>query len=733
MDTEAFRKAYTDYRKVEASVLSAQSKQWTMHAERSANSIDLATIKRPMWHVPYAGFAPVNTMETKKLYPKKVSGLMPLSSSYTVNPTESTERLFLDQWHQGLGLPMAQDDKALFAFKVGQKRQFIDNFRSVMENTRVEEFKNVDGNRILGLCRNFFGAIQSSKTRGPLLKIANEVYDQLVLNNAKLSPQSITPIYEQIDKITNKKNSGKLDIRLEQERQGLPKEQASPVQPPSQPPTSQAVGGAQNTPASKNPYAPSSASSSNPYPQLDKEPTVGVIKNQGQPVEPSKTSTPSAPPAPGAAAAPGATPPGIPAQAVAAVTTPPVPLVPVTNDPLVQDTGLKKEDTKPLTLTDLLTMQSLFQKSQALLENAYIASSQGVNITMPSGSYSTTDSVMPRGPPTGSQRAYVEQLNATTQKIQSDNAQNTQIQTYMSQGMSDKQAREKVAEDTRKSREQAPAPEGAAASIVNNMEEQARQVNTNNAQLLLDNVKSPLPVTTIPPTPTQPPPQATPGQQVSTEVPPVEEEDETPTPPAPVTLPPVQQQPVVPPQNTNPLFKPPPPQVGETAGPKVTIYSDFKDQIPKLKALWTTGKDLKALEYANEAYKTFGAKAPENGQKDGAVSKHSFFFQNKSAMYSTYDKLNKIGFFDVKLPDNLPAETFQFIAKGFTGSNFVRNWPKDQVPGMDTYRQSEGVKQLVGMGKRARSRSPSNKPKRSKVSYAPGYKSKKERKLQRKK
>ena len=230
MDTEQFRKAYTDYRKVEASVLSAQSSQWTLHAERFANSIDLATVKRPVFHVPYAGFAPVNTMETKKLYPKQVSKLMPLSSTFTVNPTEGTERLFLDQWHQGLGLPTIMDDKAVENFKITQKRQFVDNFRSVMENTRTEQFKNADGEKIIALCRNFLAAIGTSNSKGPLLRISQEVYDNLVKVNQQLSPQTLTAIYDAIQQITNKKDSGKLDIRIHKEQSATRKDQASPVE-----------------------------------------------------------------------------------------------------------------------------------------------------------------------------------------------------------------------------------------------------------------------------------------------------------------------------------------------------------------------------------------------------------------------------------------------------------------------------------------------------------------------
>jgi len=397
MDTNAFRKAYTDYRKVEASVLSAQSSQWLKYAERSANSIDIATVKRPTFHIPYAGFAPVDTMETKKLYPARVSNLMPLSSTFTVNPTAGTERLFLDQWHQGLGLPNMQDDKAIENFKLMQKREYVDNYRSIMEGTRSSTYEDEAGKQILALSRNFLAAIPNSNSRGPLLRTSKEVYDKLVLASSKLSPQSLTAIFDTIERITNRKDSGALDLRIQKAQASAPKDSRPADQirrenevrttgiPPGQIQRENEVnqlvpglagkGGALTDRVLPSKTAPGKdAATSTPSTENTTPPT---IPNQGQKVtvdgkvpDPNERPT-TAPPTSSKQqtvnpymAGPSASPTD-PAAAPPTLQAPPVPLVPITNEPSLSKVGfVDKDDAKPATLNDFLTMKSNFTKAE---------------------------------------------------------------------------------------------------------------------------------------------------------------------------------------------------------------------------------------------------------------------------------------------------------------------------------------------------------------------------------
>lgn len=727
MDTTTFRKAFSDYRKVEASVLSAQSNQWILHAERSANSIDLATIKQPKWHVPYAGFAPVRTMETKKLYPQRVSDLMPFSSTYTVNPTMGTERLFLDQWHQGLGLPTRQDDQAIRAFAIENKREFIDSVRSLMENQRIEEYKEVEGNRILGLARNFFGAISGSKTRGALYTIANEVYNQLVLYNSKIAPESLKSIYDMIEKITNDKNSGRLDIRIQQAIEDLPKHQQSPVQEAS------AKGGADPTDTSHpldnlptTTTAPSTTDTnlvpSGTTPGTSTTGTTGTTGTTTTGTTTGTTGTTGTTTTP----APGSNPTGTTGTIVPAKTptfdgpkppgqdglktaenTVPGELKPITNDPMVVVPGDLRDDVKLLTLQDLQTFKDIFIRSRSLIENAYRSNEN--KVLNPSSTYPIADTSISRPIPTGSQKAYVEAMNALTLKTQKENDKNMKIQEYMTKGMTDVQAREQVAKDALKTAQTA-GPTEAAAALQRNMEEQARQVNVNNTQLVTNNIKSPLP---LPPGPPQPPPPIT--------TPPITD---------PITQPPVLI-PEVPTdtktvenQNNQQVVVPVPP------APVVTIYSDFKDQFSVLKGLWVLGKTFSAYDFSQYIYKQLGSEPPDADAYEG-VKSNSFFYQKKTVMYSTMDTLMRIGFFDVPLPPDLPDKSFTFTRSGFTPKSFVTNWGFKVFAPMDDYRLQKGVVELQGMGRGTKRTSEGCG--RSKISFAPGYKPKKLRKLERQK
>jgi uncharacterized protein YoaH (UPF0181 family) len=745
MDTEAFRKAYTDYRKVEASVLSAQSSQWTLHAERSANCIDLATVKRPIWHVPYAGFAPVDTMETKKLYPKKVSNLMPLSSTFTVDPTAGTERLFLDQWHQGLGLPNIMDDKAIDSFKLMSKRNYIDNYRSIMENTRSSEFQDQDGKEIIALCRNFLSAIGASNSRGPLLRISKQVYDKLVLVNAKLSPQVLTAIYDTIEKITNKKNNGNLDLRIEKEQAikgelqlvgdtlvrkgGALTDRAAPSTTTTTKPTGTTTGTTTTTTKTTNPPTIPN--------QGDKVAVDGEVTDvTDRPGLPTSSAQTVVNPYQATSSAPAVAPPPVAAPAV--------PLVPITKTASLTNVGLiDKDDAKPVTLNDLLAMKSNFTKSRDLIENAYTAANHGANIQSSTSTYSITDAAIPRGAtPTASQTAYIQKLDTDQKKAEAELAMNMQIQKLMTQGMTDKQARDKVAADVKASRESKPTVDEAAAAILSNTETQAKQVNANNTALSATTTLSPLPITNVPATPANPA-QQVPGQQMETEKP-MEMKDaatvaqnppDIPNAPAPASAPAAAPAPAAAVEEEDLAEN----DLGnievdnESVEGEETFYKSFQETLDSILSVWDP--KLTAKDFARKVYEVLQGDdkfedAWNNNKIPDGIKANSFLYVLPRNMYSVFERFEKTGFINVlrNAPKELNDKLFKFVKEG--------------IPAYQKFisATSEGEKDfkvkgsVLGEGKPKRARSTSSTPKkRAKVSYAPGYKSKKQRKLDRKK
>ena len=161
MDTDTFRKVYSQYRKSEAATKSAQWDLWKKNSAQSINAIDVATIKRQTWTVKQT-IVPVDTLQSRKLYPKSVDDLNPLDSTFSVKPNEGTTRLFLDQWRQGLGLPTREDDVAIEQFKQARKRDWLEELKALGTQTRTSEFKLKEGNELIGLAKNLYGAVGSA-------------------------------------------------------------------------------------------------------------------------------------------------------------------------------------------------------------------------------------------------------------------------------------------------------------------------------------------------------------------------------------------------------------------------------------------------------------------------------------------------------------------------------------------------------------------------------------------
>lgn len=778
MDTNAFRKAYTDYRKVEASVLSAQSSQWLKYAERSANSIDIATVKRPTFHIPYAGFAPVDTMETKKLYPARVSNLMPLSSTFTVNPTAGTERLFLDQWHQGLGLPNVQDDKAIENFKLMQKREYVENYRSIMEGTRSSTYEDEAGKQILALSRNFLAAIPNSNSKGPLLRTSKEVYDKLVLASSKLSPQSLTAIFDTIERITNRKDSGALDLRIQKAQASAPKDSRPADQirrenevrttgiPPGQiqreNEVNQLVPGLAGKGGALTDRAIPGKDAATSTPSTDNT-TPPTIPNQGQKVtvdgkvpDPNERPT-TAPPTSSKQqtvnpymAGPSASPTD-PAAAPPTLQAPPVPLVPITNEPSLAKVGfVDKDDSKPAALNDFLTMKSNFTKARDLIENAYTATNQGTNIQQASATYSITDAALPRGTtPTGSQQAFVQKMQTDEQKAQAQIAMEMQIQKYMSEGMTMDQAKEKVLKETQAAKESKPTVDQAAAAILSNTENQARQVNANNVVISANSTQPTLPITSIP-TSTSNPIQQVPTQQTETSKPALEIKDPAEIAANPPKIPSLGDDGTQPKEPEVDLGENDLGQIqvdeekddnadAETQSVEVNdseIYKSFLEQFDLIMQQWEPGIDPK--KFAEKVYTALGADEvfPEswaNNKAPEGVPPTSFGYVKPHSMYSVWEKLTKFNFTGmIREYMNSAAYALNETLFKFT-SNGLPDYPKFMKPKTDAEKklQVDGSKMGVGKPKRARSTSASPS-KRSKVSYAKGYKSKKQRKLDRK-
>jgi hypothetical protein len=155
----------------------------------------------------------VDTPSTQKIYPKQLSKLSPFESNYTVDPTAGTTSLFMDQWHNGLGLPTRDDDEAIEGFRMIKKSQFLDNQTAILES-KAPELRYLKGNKILEMCKDLFNFSMSETSGDRLLEKSKSIFSELSRHISFLFPQSLRAIYEELDKITNEKQSGRLDVRL---------------------------------------------------------------------------------------------------------------------------------------------------------------------------------------------------------------------------------------------------------------------------------------------------------------------------------------------------------------------------------------------------------------------------------------------------------------------------------------------------------------------------------------
>jgi hypothetical protein len=211
-DTQRFRNAYSDFRRTESSTLSSQYDLWDISARRSSIALQIANVKRPEYRaVTRIGI--VDTPSTQKIYPKQLSKLSPFESNYTIDPTAGTTSLFMDQWHNGLGLPTRDDDEAIEGFRMIKKSQFLDNQTAILES-KAPELRYLKGNKILEMCKDLFNFAMSETSGDRLLEKSKSIFSELSRHISFLFPQSLRAIYEELDKITNEKQSGRLDVRL---------------------------------------------------------------------------------------------------------------------------------------------------------------------------------------------------------------------------------------------------------------------------------------------------------------------------------------------------------------------------------------------------------------------------------------------------------------------------------------------------------------------------------------
>jgi len=211
-DTQRFRNAYSDFRRTESSTLSSQYDLWDHSARRSSAALSIANVKQPQYRA-VSRIGIVDTPETARLHPHRLSKLSPFVSNYTVDPTSGTTSLFMNQWHNGLGLPTRADDEAIEGFRMIKKSQFIDNQTAILES-KAPELRYIKGNKILEMCKDLFSST-ASETSGDLLLVKSKsIFAELSRHIAFLFPQSLRAIYEELDKITNSKQSGRLDVRL---------------------------------------------------------------------------------------------------------------------------------------------------------------------------------------------------------------------------------------------------------------------------------------------------------------------------------------------------------------------------------------------------------------------------------------------------------------------------------------------------------------------------------------
>jgi len=447
-----------------------------------------------------------------------------------------------------------------------------------------------------------------------------------------------------------------------------------------------------------------------------------------------------------------------PAAAPPTLQAPPVPLVPISNEATLAKVGfVDKDDSKPATLNDFLTMKSNFTKARDLIENAYTASNQGTNIQQASATYSITDAALPRGTtPTGSQQAFVEKMRTDEQKAQAQIAMDMQIQKYMAEGMTMDQAKEKVLKETQATKESKPTVDQAAAAILSNTENQARQVNANNTVISANSTQPTLPVTSIP-TSTSNPVQQVPTQQTETSKPALEIKDPAEIAANPPKIPGLDQEtindtpaplPYTPAPVSSPASAPDDLgendlgniQVDEEPPPpsSLDVYKSFQETIDKILPIWDP--TLTAEEFARRVYSALGGfdlfKTAWNENKPPpGVNKNSFMYVSPRNMYTVFARFAKQldgkSFLDYLL--NAPRALNKTLFT-FTNEGIPRDVTKFITAKTDAeIKFREAGTPLLGSGKPKRARSTSASPsKRSKVSYAKGYKSKKQRKLDRK-
>jgi hypothetical protein len=678
MDTDQFRKAYTDYRKVEASVLSSQSSQWDLHAVRQNVAIDMATIKRPAFRSKTV-IEPVDTQETKKLYPKSVDDLLPLESTFTVKPNSGTTKLFLDQWKQGLGLPLRDDDAILEQFKVTRKRQFIDNYKSIATQQRSQEFKNNEGNSLLALCMNLYAAVLSSASRGPLLRIAKNVYDETVKYNQTISPNVLKSIYDVLSRLTNTTSTGRLDLRIAKFSTIV---DAAP-KPSNAEANATNRGGAVGDPKT----VPDPKGKTDAAPPAEAPPAAAPPA--AAPPAAAPGAAPGAAPAAAPKAAPGA-PKGPPKAAAPApvVETPKeaaIAILPITDEAIIRDT-IVQDDSRPLTLVDLNTVKDYVQKSKDLIMTAYSSKQPGETMRDGNVSYSVVDSILPRGTQNMTQSQYVLQLQRLADQNTQAKSLKEQEEAKIKQGLSVAQAVKETVPDLSK-----------------NTQDMAIANAETNAATAITNTETTLP----PPEPYVPPAGSPAAAAQANPVAAAAEAGETEegTAAEPDTEAAAKETAATEAAATEAATKA---KEGETKATSEKLKDKpFTKQIPDLIKFYEENKGLKPGKY-----KTTLLALIDSGEDDlKDIGIHNFFHVQPNNWKAFWEK-------EISYLKNLKPET---LAKApDTAFSFTKNGFEKKYSNDDAIRTE--MNRLDGAGHPKRARSSSS------VTYAPGYQSKKDKK-----
>ena len=385
MDTNQFRNAYSQFRKVESEVKSAQGLLWQEHSRQSINAIDIATVKRQQWRAVTV-IEPVRTLESKKLYPRTVEDLNPLESTFTVKPNAGTTRLFLDQWRQGLGLPTRDDDIAIQQFQFARKRQLIDNFKAVATQVRNPEFRNAAGNKIVGLAKNLYGAVGSSNSMGALTRISRELFDAILMNADFIQPQALRTTKTILLMVTNPQGSGRLDVRITRAAKelGVAEPTVAPLVEKSAPPPAGDVelNAAQGPTVASTATVPATTAATpgtaSNGTQVASTPTTTpastTVTDQGSPAPAGTTGTPTG----------------------GAISSTKVSFPVMNDDPIQFIDPEITVNTIPLTLRQLSELRDGVNRSISLLDNAIAKAPEQMAI-LPSNSYPISTSVVPMG------------------------------------------------------------------------------------------------------------------------------------------------------------------------------------------------------------------------------------------------------------------------------------------------------------------------------------------------